>query len=76
MLEKNPLEDIKNTETVTYTMVNGRLYDTSTMSEIGNTENNRKQFWWENSKASEAFPRHEASQSFTVPGCGCHLSHQ
>lgn len=76
VLEKNPLENIRNTETVTYTMVNGRLYDTSTMSEIGNTENNRNPFWFENSKASEAFPWHEASQSFTAPGCGCHLGHQ
>ncbi len=76
VLEKNPLEDIKNTETVTYTMVNGRLYDTATMNEIGNVDIDRSEFWWENSKASEAFPWHEAAQSFTTPGCGCHLGHQ
>ncbi|NJW55921.1 amidohydrolase family protein, partial [Salinimicrobium oceani] len=27
ILEENPLEDIQNTNTIIYTMVNGRLYD-------------------------------------------------
>ena len=76
VLENNPLEDIKNTNTVTYTMVNGRLYDTATMNEIGNTNTERSQFWWENNKFNMAFPWHEEAQSFTKPGCGCHLGHQ
>jgi len=76
VLDKNPLENIRNTESVSHTMVNGRLYDTATMNEIGNSEKSRDQFWWENNKYSQAFPWHEASQSFTQPGCGCHLGHQ
>ncbi|MGI9552715.1 MAG: amidohydrolase family protein [Aurantibacter sp.] len=76
VLDKNPLEDIRNTETVTYTMVNGRLYDTATMNEIGNTQSTRSQFWWEKNKYNSAFPWHEDAQSFTRPGCGCHLGHQ
>lgn len=75
VLDKNPLEDIRNTETVKYTMVNGRLYDTDTMNEIGNTSKERSKFWWENNKSNTAFPWHEASQSFMKPGCGCHLGH-
>ncbi len=76
VLEKNPLEDIRNTDTVTYTMVNGRLFETATMNEIGNVEATRTQFWWENNKYNTAFPWHEDAQSFTRPGCGCHLGHQ
>jgi imidazolonepropionase-like amidohydrolase/Tol biopolymer transport system component len=76
VLNKNPLDDIKNTETVKYTMVNGRLFDTETMNEIGNTEKNRGEFYWENNKYNQAFPWHEASHSFTIPGCGCELGHQ
>ncbi|WP_394971285.1 amidohydrolase family protein [uncultured Croceitalea sp.] len=76
VLDKNPLEDIKNTETVKYTMVNGRLFDTNTMNEIGNTKENRGKFWWENNKYNQAFPWHETSKSFTIPGCGCELGHQ
>jgi len=75
VLDKNPLEDIRNTETVKYTMVNGRLFDTETMNEIGNTQSERSQFWWENNKYNAAFPWHQAAQSFTRPGCGCHVGH-
>ncbi len=76
VLEKNPLDDIRNTETVTYTMVNGRLFDAATLNEIGNIEQERTQFWWENHKYNTAFPWHEASQSFSRAGCGCQLGHQ
>ena len=76
VLEKNPLDDIRNTDSVSFTMINGRLYDTATMNEIGNSERTRTKFWWENNKYNAAFPWHEAAQSFTRPGCGCHLGHQ
>ena len=75
VLDKNPLEDIRNTETVRYTMVNGRLYDTDTMSEVGNYAKERSKFWWENNKYNAAFPWHEKARSFMRPGCGCHLGH-
>jgi len=75
ILEKNPLENIRNTETITHTMVNGRLYDTETMNETGNTDTERGEFWWENNKYNGDFPWHEAAQSFTRPGCGCELGH-
>ncbi len=75
VLEANPLDDIRNTETVKYTMVNGRLFDTDTMNEIGNAPQERTQFWWENNKYNAAFPWHEEAKSFTRPGCGCHLGH-
>jgi imidazolonepropionase-like amidohydrolase len=58
ILEKNPLEDILNSETVTYTMVNGRLYDTNTMNEIGNYNKPRGKFYWEQSKTGSVFPWH------------------
>ncbi len=47
VLDKNPLEDIRNSNSVRYTMVNGRLYDAATMNEIGNTPKNRGKFWFE-----------------------------
>tara|TARA_R110002073_G_scaffold303032_1_gene470907 strand:+ start:3555 stop:6815 length:3261 start_codon:yes stop_codon:yes gene_type:complete len=71
VLDKNPLDNIKNTESVFYTMINGRLYDTETMNEIGNHESTRGKFYWENNKYNIAFPWHEESQSFTRETCGC-----
>ncbi len=75
VLDKNPLENIRNSETIKYTMVNGRLYDTETMNEIGNNTKQRSKFWWENNKYNQAFPWHEDAQSFMIPGCGCHVGH-
>jgi imidazolonepropionase-like amidohydrolase len=75
VLEENPLEDIRNTESVLYTMVNGRLYESETMNEIGNREKERGKFYWENSRNSEAFPWHESTGSFTAPGCTCQATH-
>lgn len=51
VLDKNPLEDIRNTNSVRYTMVNGRLYDSATMNEIGNYDRPRPKFYWEIQKS-------------------------
>ncbi|WP_179334705.1 amidohydrolase family protein [Winogradskyella costae] len=73
IMDKNPLDDIKNSESIIYTMINGRLYDTETMNEIGNHPKERTEFYWENNKYNQAFPWHEDSQSFTRETCGCHV---
>ena len=55
VLDKNPLENIRNTEFVRYVMVNGRLFDAETMNEIGNHPHKRMPFYWENPRTSDAF---------------------
>ena len=55
VLEKNPLENIQNSEVVTYTMVNGHLYDAATLQEIGNYNKRPGKFYFENSKFSSSF---------------------
>jgi hypothetical protein len=47
VLDKDPLADIHNTNSVRYTMINGRLYDAETMNEIGNYDRPRSKFFWE-----------------------------
>ena len=47
ILDKDPTIDIRNANSVRYTMVNGRLYDAHTMDEIGNYDRPRKEFYWE-----------------------------
>ena len=59
VMDKNPLENIYNTESVHYTMVNGRLYDAEQMNEIGNYDKKRAKFYWELGKNGESFPWHE-----------------
>ena len=47
VIEGNPLEDIRLTEKVRYTVVNGRIYEAATMDQIGNHPDKREPFFWE-----------------------------
>jgi imidazolonepropionase-like amidohydrolase/Tol biopolymer transport system component len=47
VLDANPLENIRNTHAVRYTVVNGRIYDAATMNEIGNHPRTRKPFFFQ-----------------------------
>ncbi len=47
VFEKDPLADIRNTDSIRYTMVNGRLFDARTMDQIGNHPAKRGPFFWE-----------------------------
>jgi imidazolonepropionase-like amidohydrolase len=68
VMDKNPLESIYNTESIRYTMVNGRLYDADQMNETGNYNKLRGKFYWEQGKNSEAFPWHQETNSFDFGG--------
>ncbi len=52
VLDRDPLADIRNTNSVRYTMVNGRLYDSESMNEIGNYNRPRSKFYWELGRSS------------------------
>ncbi|MBN1203443.1 MAG: PD40 domain-containing protein [Myxococcaceae bacterium] len=47
VLDRNPLEELRNTASVRYTMVNGRLFDAATMNEVGNSPRPRAKFFFE-----------------------------
>jgi imidazolonepropionase-like amidohydrolase/Tol biopolymer transport system component len=47
VLDKNPIENIRNSESIRYVMKNGRLYDGATMDEVGNHPSKRPKFYWE-----------------------------
>jgi adenine deaminase len=47
VMNDNPLDNIRNSNTIKYVMVNGRLYDADSMNEIGNREKPRLRFWWQ-----------------------------
>src|SRR5688572_29857333 len=68
VMDKNPLEDIRNTESIRYTMVNGRLYDAETMSETGNYNKPSPKFYWETGKNADSFPWHDET---VEEGCMC-----
>jgi hypothetical protein len=47
VIDGNPLADIRDSEHVRYVMVNGRLYDASTMNELWPRQRERRRLWWE-----------------------------
>ncbi len=71
VLEDNPLKDIRNSEQIKMVMVNGRLYDSFSMNEIGRRLKIRRPFWFEAHKGwSYAMPStNEETWTFGVPKC-------
>lgn len=54
VIDGNPLENIRLSERVLYTMANGRLYDAATMDQIGNHPKKRGRLWWEDGATAAA----------------------
>jgi imidazolonepropionase-like amidohydrolase len=45
--DKNPLDNIRNSETIRFVMINGMLYDTNNMDEVYPEARPRAKFFWE-----------------------------
>ena len=56
IMDKNPLADIRNTETIRYVMINGALYETENMNEIYPQERGRGRFFWEQEPPNQQKP--------------------
>ncbi|HET7790974.1 MAG TPA: amidohydrolase family protein [Gemmatimonadales bacterium] len=46
VLDKNPLDDIHNTNTIQWVMKNGRIYEAATLNEIWPRQKPLPQMWW------------------------------
>lgn len=66
ILEKNPLEDIHNSDSVVTTVLNGRVYDAMTMNEIGTRKRERRPLYFEKWTAALNTTKSEAG----CAGCG------
>lgn len=71
VLDANPLDDIRNSEKIKYVMINGRLYDSMTLNEVGTREKVRGKLWFEQDKGMAfTIPYRDAETwTFTVPHC-------
>jgi len=47
VIDGDPLKDIRQSDRVQYTMVNGRLFDAASMQELTNSKQQRQPFWFE-----------------------------
>ncbi len=68
VLDKDPLTDIRNSESIRYTMINGRLFDAEALNETGNYNRPRSKFYWELNKNADSFPWYDQTEQ---QGCGC-----
>jgi imidazolonepropionase-like amidohydrolase/Tol biopolymer transport system component len=71
ILDQNPMENIRNSEKVRYTMINGRLYDAATMNETGNYDRKRLPLFFEEEGSGNAWPMDTDTGSFMPTMCGC-----
>jgi len=54
VLDKNPLENIRNSNSVKYVMQNGRLYDGNTLAEVWPNARERWKSLWKDEPATKA----------------------
>jgi imidazolonepropionase-like amidohydrolase/Tol biopolymer transport system component len=66
----NPLEDLRKSDDVKYTMINGRLYEAATMNEVGNRERKRRPLFWEREGGEAA---RGSTSTHEHLGCSCEL---
>jgi Tol biopolymer transport system component/imidazolonepropionase-like amidohydrolase len=72
ILDANPLEDIRNSEQISHTIINGRVYDAATMNEIGNYQRPRAPFYFEQEGSSNTWPLlNTEAHGFMEEQCSC-----
>ena len=60
VMNKNPLEDIRNTDSIIMVMLNGRLFESKTLNEIGNYNISRKPLYF---KGLNGFGKNESYEN-------------
>lgn len=60
VIDGDVLEDLRRSEFVAYTIINGRVYETKTMNEVGVETSTRQPFFFENSADANMHPNTKA----------------
>ena len=55
-MDSNPLDNLRNTNTIKYVVKNGVVYDANTLDEIAPVEKKAEAFNWQTKKPSESLP--------------------
>jgi len=53
IMDKNPLEDLRNTNTLTHVIKNGRVYDANTLDEVAPVEKKAEPFLWQTKRPKD-----------------------
>jgi len=68
VLDANPLENIRNSEQIKYTVANGRIFEAKTMAQVGNHASPAPKFYWADLQG--ALGMQVQSQMTGCAGCG------
>ncbi len=71
ILDKDPLENIENSASIRYTIINGRVFDATTMNQIGNHKTEREKFYWEEEGSTMSYPFFTETMSHMRSTCTC-----
>jgi imidazolonepropionase-like amidohydrolase len=71
VIDGNPVADLRQSENVEMTMVNGRLYDAATLNEMGNYDRKRTPFFFELPGSGNAWPLMTETGAAMPTQCGC-----
>jgi len=53
VLNANPLDDIRNTDQISEVIINGRIYEAATLTEVHTGERTVRPFYWQGKPESE-----------------------
>jgi imidazolonepropionase-like amidohydrolase len=70
ILDKNPLTNIQNTESITHTMINGVLYDANSMKNMA-IEGSEPVFYWNTGTNAGSFEWHDDTNTQSQVKCTC-----
>ena len=63
VIDGNPLQNLRDSKKVRYTLANGRLFDAATMNEIGSRQRERRPFWFESAGGNDGWKRTASAPS-------------
>ncbi|PHI18981.1 amidohydrolase [Lewinellaceae bacterium SD302] len=71
VIEGNPLENLQDSENVTHTILNGRVYDAATLDEVGTRKQKRGKLWFQQPGSGNNWPTQSASWGAAGEHCAC-----
>ena len=71
VIDGNPLDNLRDSEKVTHTILNGRVYDAATLNEVGTRQRERGQLWFQQAGSGNNWPAYQRTMGVAGEHCAC-----
>ncbi|MEM9525294.1 MAG: amidohydrolase family protein [Bacteroidota bacterium] len=71
VIDGNPLENLRESENVTHTVLNGRVYDAATLNEVGTRQRKRGKLWFQQDGSGNNWPAYQRTMGVAGEHCAC-----